>query len=69
VFWDENGEPEVHLHAALGHHGQTMTPCVTQGNTTHLILEAYLIEITGLHATRPWFPSGQFNRLTFSGEP
>lgn len=66
VFWDENGEPKIHLHAALGHQGQTMTACVRKGTKTYLILEAYLTEIVGLQATRPWFPTGQFNRLTFS---
>jgi len=66
VFRDETGEPKIHLHTALGHHGQTLTGCVRKGTKTYLILEAYLTEITELNATRPWFPEGQFNRLTFS---
>ena len=66
VFRDEVGEPKIHLHTALGHHGQTMTGCVRKGTKTYLILEVYLTEILGLQATRPWFPAGQFNRLTFS---
>jgi len=66
VFRDEAGTPKIHLHTALGHHGQTMTACVRKGTKTYLILEAYLTEITELDATRPWFPEGEFNRLTFS---
>ena len=66
VFCDEKGEPKIHLHAALGHHGQTLTACVRKGAKTYLILEAYLTEITDLNATRPWFPDGEFYRLTFS---
>lgn len=65
VFRDETGEPRIHLHAALGHHGQTMTACVRKGTKTYLILEVYLTEITDLQAARPWFPAGQFYRLTF----
>lgn len=67
VFWDETGEPKIHLHTSLGHHGQSMTACVRKGAKTYLILEAYLNEITDIKASRPWFPVGQFNRLTFSG--
>lgn len=66
VFWDEADEPKIHLHTALGHHGQTMTGCVRKEAKTYLILEVYLTEITDMVATRPWFLAGQFNRLTFS---
>ena len=65
IFWDENNEPKIHLHTSLGHHGDTMTACVRKGTKTYLILEAYLVEIIGINASRPWFPEGQFNRLTF----
>jgi len=66
IFRDENNEPKIHLHTALGHHGETMTVCVRKGTKTYLILEIYLIEIKGLKATRPWFDEGQFNQLTFA---
>ncbi len=66
VFGDEGGEPKIHLHAALGHHGQTLTGCIRRGTKTYLVLEVYLTEIIGLEATRPWFQEGQFNRLTFT---
>ena len=64
IFWD-GSEPKVHLHAAMGHHGDTLTACVRKGTKVYLILEAYIIEIDGLDASRPWFPEGGFNRLTF----
>lgn len=65
VFWD--GEtPRIHLHAALGHHGDTLTGCVRKGTKVYLILEVVLIEIAGLAADRPWFAAGGFNRLSFS---
>jgi hypothetical protein len=65
VFRDEHDAPKIHLHTALGHHGDTMTVCVRKGTKTYLILEVYLIEITDTKITRPWFPEGQFNRLSF----
>ena len=66
IFWDENEEPRVHLHAAMGHHGDTVTACVRKGTKTYLVLEVCILEINGLGASRPWYPEGGFNRLTFS---
>jgi uncharacterized protein len=66
IFRDEKDEPKIHLHAALGHHGETMTACIRKGTTTYLVLEVCIIEIDGIKATRPWYPEGGFNRLTFA---
>ena len=65
VFWDAD-EPKIHLHAAMGHHGETLTACVRKGTKVYLILEVVIIEIEGIYATRPWFEKGGFNRLTYS---
>lgn len=64
IFWDGE-EPKIHLHAALGHSGQTITGCVRKGTKVYLILEVMLIEIAGIEADRPWYDKGGFNRLTF----
>ncbi|OGQ96357.1 MAG: DNA-binding protein [Deltaproteobacteria bacterium RIFOXYD12_FULL_57_12] len=64
VFWDGD-EPRVHLHAALGEHGDTVTACVRKGTKVYLVLEVYLIEIVGLAAGRPWYETGGFYRLSF----
>lgn len=65
IFWDEEA-PKIHFHAALGHHGDTITACVRKGTTTYLVLEVCIMEISGLEASRPWYPEGGFNRLTFA---
>jgi len=49
---DEDGKPILHIHAALGRSGQTMTGCLRQGVTTWLVAEAILYEITGASAAR-----------------
>jgi len=64
VFW-ENDEPKIHLHAALGHHGDTICACLRKNAEVYLILEVYLVEIAGVNARRPWYPEGGFNRLKF----
>lgn len=49
---DEKGKPILHIHAALGRSGQTITGCLRQGVSTWLIGEAILIEIAGVNAAR-----------------
>ena len=49
---DEEGRPILHMHAALGRNGQTLTGCVRPGVTTWLVGEVILYEILDVHATR-----------------
>ena len=48
----ENGKPTLHIHAALGRAGQTMTGCLRQGVITWLIGEVILYEILGAKLKR-----------------
>ena len=64
IFWDGD-EPKIHLHAALGHHGDTLTACVRKGTKVYLVLEVFITETQGIDASRPWYEKGGFNRLTF----
>ncbi|MBA7711366.1 hypothetical protein ES703_120325 [subsurface metagenome] len=48
----EDGKPVLHIHAALGRSGQTMTGCLRPGVTTWLVGEAILYEIVGVDVTR-----------------
>ena len=48
----EDGEPVLHIHAALGRSGKTMTGCLRPGVTTWLVGEVILYEILGAKATR-----------------
>lgn len=48
----EDGKPVLHIHAALGRSGQTMSGCLRPGVTTWLIGEVILYEIVGTNAVR-----------------
>jgi len=48
----EDGKPALHIHAALGRAGQTMTGCLRQGVTTWLVAEVILYEILGADMLR-----------------
>ena len=65
IFW-EGDQPKIHLHAALGHHGDTITGCVRRGTRVYLVLEVFIVETQGIDAARPWYEKGGFNRLTFA---
>ena len=64
IFWDED-QPLIHLHAALGHHGDTLTGCVRKDSRVYLLTEIVIMEIKGIDVTRPWFEKCGFNRPAF----
>lgn len=49
---DESGRPVLHIHAALGRSGQTMTGCLRYGVRIWLTGEAVIYEVTGARARR-----------------
>jgi predicted DNA-binding protein with PD1-like motif len=49
---DEDGKPALHIHAALGRAGRTMTGCLRQGVTTWLVGEVILYEVLGTKVVR-----------------
>ena len=48
----EDGKPVLHIHAALGRAGRTMTGCLRHGVTTWLVGEVILYEILGANVLR-----------------
>jgi len=48
----EDGKPTLHIHAALGRAGQTLTGCLRHGVTTWLVGEVVLYEILGANVVR-----------------
>jgi predicted DNA-binding protein with PD1-like motif len=52
IFPDETGTPRLHMHAACGRAGQTVTGCIRAGIVTWQVLELVVVELTGLTATR-----------------
>lgn len=64
IFW-EGDTPRIHLHAAMGHHGDTLTGCLRKDSRVYLVIELFLMEVTGIDVTRPWSAACGFNRPTF----
>ena len=49
---DEDGKPVLHIHAALGRSGKTMSGCLRPGVTTWLVGEVILYEILDAKVAR-----------------
>ena len=47
-----DGRPVLHMHAALGRAGKTVTGCLRPGVTAWLVAEAIIYEILGVSASR-----------------
>lgn len=49
---DEDGNPVLHIHGALGRSGSTLTGCLRPGVTTWLVGEVIIYEILGVNVKR-----------------
>ena len=52
IFANEQGNPKLHLHGALGRGERTITGCTREGVEVWLVAEAIITEITGSQASR-----------------
>jgi uncharacterized protein len=52
LYCDDDNEPKLHLHAAIGKGDETIVGCPRGGASTFLILEVTIIEIVGINAQR-----------------
>jgi len=69
LFPDENGRPELHMHAAAGRQGRATVGCTRAGVDVWLIGEVILLEICGIEGVRKKDPETGFGILELSGSP
>ncbi len=67
IYPGEDG-PHIHYHASVGRAGHALTGCLREKATTYLIVEAIIIEFTGL-AGRREFDAKTQTRLPVFGAP
>ncbi len=60
---NEQGQPVMHAHAALGRAGRTTTGCLRPGVTTWVVGEVIICEILGIDAIRARDPQTGFELL------
>ncbi len=69
LFPDENGHPELHMHAATGREGAATVGCTRAGVDVWLIGEVILLEICGIGGLRKKDPKTGMQILQFSDTP
>jgi predicted DNA-binding protein with PD1-like motif len=52
TIYSGEGGPHIHYHASVGRSGHALTGCIREKATTYLIIEAVIMEFTGLKARR-----------------
>jgi len=57
---NEQNEPVLHFHGALGRAGRTITGCLREGTKTWLVGEVIIYEILGVNAIRKYEPDSGF---------
>jgi len=65
----EDGKSHLHIHAALGRAGKTLTGCLRPGVDIWLVGEAILYEIVGINASRVLDPRSGFQLLEPGSTP
>lgn len=62
----KDGEPAVHLHGAVGKADTTMMGCVRKDDKVFLVVEAMLLEVTGIEASKAVNPKTGIAMLGFA---
>ncbi|MDA8091694.1 MAG: DUF296 domain-containing protein [Nitrospiraceae bacterium] len=62
IFWDDEG-PKAHLHMAAGRGETVKVGCLRQNSRTFLVLEAVVLEVTGIDAQRQKDPASGLSLL------
>ncbi len=55
IFYQDD-KPKVHLHAAFGKRDKVKVGCLREKAAVFLVLEAVIIELSGIHAVREFDP-------------
>ncbi|OIQ51518.1 hypothetical protein BerOc1_03472 [Pseudodesulfovibrio hydrargyri] len=64
LFPDESGAPILHMHAALGRDGETLTGCIRPGLDVWLVGEVVIMELEGTGMLRKKDPKSGLSLLT-----
>ncbi|MDO9325978.1 MAG: DNA-binding protein [Methanoregula sp.] len=61
TIYPGEGGPHIHYHASVGRSGHALTGCLRETAITYLIIEAVIMEFTGLKARREIDPKTQLH--------
>ena len=62
IFTNKKG-PQIHIHASMGKKHKTLTGCVREKTKVFLVIEAIILELTGVKASKDIDPKTGLNLL------
>ena len=65
TVYDSDEGPKLHLHAGFGRDDEALVGCPRYGLDTYLIVEAFIVEVTGIDARRLPDPATGLRLLAF----
>src|SRR5512145_1650229 len=68
TIYPGEGGPHIHYHASVGRSGHALTGCLREKAVTYLIVEAVIMEFTGLSARREFDEKMQVHMPVFGQE-
>ncbi|MDK2939854.1 MAG: uncharacterized protein PWQ51_2019 [Methanolobus sp.] len=67
IFWEsETGKPKIHLHSAAGRGESTKTGCLRENSEVFMVVEVFIMEISGISASRVFDTKRGFAPVCFS---
>lgn len=66
IFANRSG-PQIHIHASMGKKRKTLTGCVRKRSEVFLVIEAVVLELKGVKATKAIDPKTGLNLLRITG--
>ena len=67
TLFGADGQPSLHLHAGIGRGHRAIVGCPREGLDTFLVLEVFIIEVSGLVAERQLDPASGLRLLALAG--
>ncbi|MBP1909808.1 PPC domain-containing DNA-binding protein [Methanolobus bombayensis] len=62
------GKPKIHLHSAAGRGESTKTGCLRESSEVFMVVEIFIMEISGISASRIFDPDRGFAPVSFPDE-
>ncbi|TQD25038.1 PPC domain-containing DNA-binding protein [Methanolobus vulcani] len=67
IFWEsETGKPKIHLHSAAGRGESVKAGCLRENSEVFMVVEVFIMEISGISASRIFDQERGFAPVCFS---
>lgn len=68
IFSNEQGEPTLHIHGAMGREESVLVGCIRDLSEVYLVMELIIMELKGVNARRLYDPGLLLNTLAIGAK-